>query len=609
MNTFVQKFGSVIHGILSGFDRLFFRGTLRNLAYPGGLQHYLWANRVPFKDFDQHSKQVSARLEEASLRCAQQSDREIRYLNSHKVRLEDEARAVAARDRITQGPICVFRRVEPCMSFEIHGHRATRKLRITYRPRQCLHLYHYQFHPVFGFMHARIQTWFPFHAYVCINGHEWLARQMDQAGLRYQRRDNGFPWVEDVAQAQALFDQQLQTHWPALLNDLALQLNPIHGEMFRSYPTQYYWSVAQSEWSSDVLFRSRADLQALYPRLVRHAITTYGAVDVLRFLGRKIPEGGEVPPGFAGEVQSDLKCREEGVRVKHWLNHNSLKLYDKGSVLRPEVTINDPGDFRVYRPREGDPDGAKAWRPLRYGVADLHRRAEVCQAANARYLEALAAVAETTPLRRLVEPVCRPVSVLLSARPARAADQAAAAAVALAAVVPADRIEPAAASVLADSPDQPAAPMPADGANPLAARLVAVEAVAPPPDTAEVPVGHTAASATPPRRRRRVRALNPLGAEDGTLLEAVSRHEFLINGLRNRDLRRLLFPTEPATAQEQRRRSGVITRKLRLLRAHGLLHKVAKTHRYVVSEQGRKVITTVLAARDANADLLTENAA
>jgi hypothetical protein len=569
MQTFLNRFGSVVLGILSGFDRLFFRGTLRNLAYAQGLQHYLWANRIPFKDFAAHSEEVTARLEEASLRQARALNREVRYLNSHQLRLEDEARQVAARDGITEGPICVFRRVEPCWSFQIHRNRSTKKLQILYRERQCLHLYHYQIHPVFGFMHARIQTWFPFHAYVCLNGHEWLARQMDRAGLRYQRRDNCFPWVEDLARAQQLFDQQLQANWPGLLDELARCLNPIHGDIFARYPTRYYWSVAQSEWASDVLFRSRADLEAVYPRLVRHALTTYGAVDVLRFLGRKLPEGAGVPAAFAGAVESSLKCREEGVRVKHWLNHNSLKLYDKGSVLRPECTINDPKDFRVYRPKEADPDGAKAWRPLRYGVADLHRRAEVSQAATARYLEALAAVSDPTPLGRLVEPLCRAVAEPTKAR-----------APAAAAVPP------------GGAPEQAEAPTPA----------------APAAGTAGVPPG-VAAPAARPRRTRRVRALNPLAAADSALLEAVSRPEFLINGLRNRDLRRLLFATEPASPEEARRRSAAVSRKLRLLRAHGLLHKVPKTHRYMVSASGRQVITALLAARDANADLLTTNAA
>jgi len=567
MHSFLQRFGGAVTAVLSGFDRLFFRGTLRNLAYARGLQHYLWANRVPFKDFARHSQAVTRQLEEASLQHARQAGREVRYLNSARDRKEEVAREIAARDGIRDGLICVLRAVDPCLSFEIRPNGASKRLEITYRERKCLHLYHYQIHPVFGFMHARIQTWFPFRVYVCLNGREWLARQMDQAGLAYQRRDNCFTALADPARAQALLDEQLRANWPQLLDDIARALNPAHAAIFAKYPTAYYWSVADSEWASDLLFRSRADLGAVYPRLVRHAITTYGAVDVLRFLGRRSPEGRKLRVDFPGEVESNVKEREEGVRVKHWLNRNSVKLYDKGPVLRAECTITNPEDFRVYRAREGDPDGPKAWRRLRHGVADLHRRAEVSAAANGRYREALAAVGDPTPLRQLAEPLCRPVP---EPRPARSA-----------------AAEGAALAV------RPAEEAPSAGARPTA----------PPVATPG------SAAAAPPRRPRRLRALNPLSAEDSALLEAVSRHEFALNGLRNRDLQRLLFASAPPAEAERRRRSAAVTRKIRLLRAHGLLHKVPKTHRYIVSDHGRKAITALLAARDANADFLTTNAA
>ena len=586
MKAFLQRFGDVVRGILNGFDRLAFRGTLRNLSYKEGLRHYLWRTRVLHKDFRKHSEQVTQRLEEASLRQARELGREIKYLNSSNLSPEAEARKIAARDGIRDGLICVLRRVDPCMSFEIHGSRVTKKLEITYRNRQCVHLYHYQIHPLFGFMHARIQTWFPFRVDICINGHDWLARQMDQAGLRYQRRDNCFTWIEDMTKAQQFFDQQLQANWPSLLNELAAALNPIHDSIFARYPTQYYWSVAQSEWSSDVLFRTRADLLSLYPRMVRHAITTFGAVDILRFLGHKLRQDNQVPGNFNGELESNIKDREEGVRIKHWLNRNTLKLYDKGSVLRPECTIYNPQDFRVFRPKEGDPAGEKAWRPMRYGIADLYRRAEVCQAANERYLEALAAVPDTTPLRALVEPLCRPV---LEPRKTQPQDTKAA---------PSPRGEN-------DRPMSATSPAAAvlDGVAPMDNTPTGSDHHAPRiPAPAIAEVNKTA-------RPRRLRALNPLAVDDSNLLEAVSRHEFLINGLRNRDLRCLLFPTQPNSKSEERRRSALISRKLRLLRAHGLIRKVPKTHRYLVSPNGRKVMTALLAARDANADFLTTTAA
>jgi hypothetical protein len=555
MLPFLCKFAAVVRGVLSGFDRLFFCGTLRNLAHVRGLQHYLWAHRIPYKDFAAHSLEVTARLEEASLRQARQLGREIRYLNSAQHRKEDIARQIAARDHIRSGLIGVLRGVDPCMSLQINKDHRTGKLEIHYRQRKCLHLYHYQIHPVFGFLHARIQTWFPFRVYVCLNGREWLARQLDQAKLHYVRRDNTFTWLEDVAQAQALFDQQLQAHWPSLLGGPAEALNPAHAQIFAKYPCRYYWSVSDSEWASDVMFHSRAALEEVYPRLLRYAVPTFGAVDVLRFLGQPAPARGKVPHRCRHEVSSNVKERLEGVRIKHWLNGNSLKLYDKGSVLRAECLIRDPGDFKVYRAAEGDPEGPKDWRPLRKGIAGLHRRAEVSQAANGRYLEALAAAHGATPLRQLAEPLCQP------------------------ALAPARR---------RGSPSPPAAePNAAPQAGPAET------------GAAQAPADAGAA------RPRRVRALNPLAAADAALLEAVSRHEFLINGLRNRDLRRLLYGEKAAPAAEQRRQSAAVTRQLRLLRAHGLIHKVPKTHRYVVGEGGRRAITALLAARNASAEELT----
>ena len=527
LHTFLQQFGGVIRGVLSGFDRLLFRGTWRHRASPDGLRYYLRANEVKHVDFKAHSLRVTDQLVTASLAQAHDLGREVRYLNSSQISKEDIARAITARDGIRDGLIGVLRSIDPCWSFTIRGNRATQRREIYYQQSKCLHLYHYQIHPVFGFMHARIQTWLPFRVYVCLNGREWLARQMDQAGLAYQRRDNCFTHLDDVAHAQALFDEPLRANWPSLLDDSARRLNPVHETLFARFPTHYYWSVAPSAWATDVMFRTRADLEALYPRRWRHALTTYGAVDVLRFLGRKIPASGEVPPLFNGEVLSNVKDREEGVRVKYWLNNNSLKLYDKGSVLRSEATINDPTDFRVYRPKEGEPEGELAWRPLRYGVADLHRRGQVSQAANERHLEALAAVTDETPLRQWAEPLCQPVSL-----PRRAGTATAG-------------------------------------------------------------------------RARRVRALNPLAADDAALLKAVSRPEFVPNGLRNRDLRRLLYPEAPADAAAARRQSAAVSRKLALLRAHGLIQKVPKTHRYLVSATGRKAITALLAARNASAEQLT----
>jgi hypothetical protein len=109
-------------------------------------------------------------------------------------------------------------------------------------------------------------------------------------------------------------------------------------------------------------------------------------------------------------VETELKHRPEGMRLKHYLAGNWIKLYDKhGQVIRVETTITRPEAFRVHRTPEGKPRARKRWMPLRKSVADAPRRAQVSAAANDRYLAALAPVPTDQPAAVVVRPLCRPV--------------------------------------------------------------------------------------------------------------------------------------------------------------------------------------------------------
>jgi hypothetical protein len=409
VNPLVAKHADAVIGTLSGFDRLVFTGTLRQLAYTAGLKLWLWAAKVLLKDFAAFAEGMTRMLKQASEAEALRTGRPIHYLSSSATSKEDIARGIARKDGIETGLICILTAVEPCWSFEIRRDRDAKRLFLEPAQRKCLFLYHYMIHPIFGFMHARIQTWAPFRIQICLNGREWLARQMDEAGIGYARKENCFVWLEDPAGAQCLMDRQLRTAWPDLLDGIARRLNPAHDDMFRDFPVRYYWSTHQSEWATDVLFRDRRTLAGLYPRLVHHATMTFRSPDVLRFLGKSVPPDGRLPPRLAAEVVGSTKQRPEGVRIKHRLGANSVKMYDKqGSVLRVETTIDDAAAFRVWRTPEDKPDAAPAWHPLRKGIADLHRRAELSQAANDRYLTAMASVEAATPLGELAARLCRP---------------------------------------------------------------------------------------------------------------------------------------------------------------------------------------------------------
>jgi len=414
MDLFLQRFAGCVTGCLSGFDRVLFRGTMRMLSHVPGLMSYLWALQVLLKDFADWSESLTRRVRAGSEGVMRGAGRPVVFLSDPGVSKEDYARRIAERDGVTEGPVCLLTAVEPCWSFGLRRDRGEKKLVLEPRHRKCLHHYHYRIDPEVGLMHVRLQTWLPLGVRVCINGREWLCRQLDKAGVGYARRDNCLTAVADVRRAQDLLDAQLATDWAGWLAGVVDGAHPARRTdlLLEGRPLDYYWSAEQTEWATDVMFDSPKSLAAVYPHLVRHGVLGLGCRDVMRFLGRKVPARGGVNGHFAGEAGSDLAARPEGVRVRHRVNGNSVKMYDKqGSVLRVETVlsvrrINDCRDFKVYRGTEADPADLQ-WRQMRKGVADLHRRAEVSQASNDRYLSAMAAVPCPATLREAVAPVCK----------------------------------------------------------------------------------------------------------------------------------------------------------------------------------------------------------
>jgi len=508
MERFVTRHGDRIVGILSGFDRMLFRGTLRSISYVEGVDKFLSSQHVLYKDFGPFAERLSTRLKAHAEAAAAAHGRPFHYVSSANVRKEDLARTIAAQDHVTEGLICVLSCVEPCWSYTIKRDRRQRRLRLVGGERKCLHLYFYFMDADFGLMHVRLQTWLPFPIQVCVNGRAWLARQLTRAGVGFTQADNCFPRLTDLARAQTLADDLIDWRWESWLRALATLVNPDVGRdgLFRGY----YWSVRQSEYATDVMFRTTRHVALIYPALLRHGIEKFQSEDVLRFLGHR-PSSG-----FSREVTRDLQRRPEGVRLKHTVGGNSIKMYDKaGSLLRIETTINEASRFKVRRRRPTD--GRLDWLPLRKGIADMRRRAAIGRAANARYLDARR-WCDGTPSHHLLDPVSQ--RVIHDGRP--------------------------------------------------------------------------------------YRALHPISPQEAPLLRAVLRGEFLLHGFSNRDLRAVLAPDAEATPNPDRRRRAAarITRQLRLLRAHGVIKKVPRTHRYRITRTGEAIISTAITFRETDLALL-----
>jgi hypothetical protein len=187
-----------------------------------------------------------------------------------------------------------------------------------------------------------------------------------------------------------------------VLRHLAARVNPILATVEAAGFASYWWVLDQAEVATDVMFSSRAALEEMLPDLYAHAAMAFSAEDVFRFLGRKYHGG------FDGEATTSKRRRPEGWRVKHSINRNSIKVYDKASVLRVEVTINNPSEFKVLRAVQTAEGPSRRWCPMGKSVANTWRYHQVGAGANRRYLNALAAAPMNGKGIAALDALCRP---------------------------------------------------------------------------------------------------------------------------------------------------------------------------------------------------------
>lgn len=515
-----ELYGDKIMGAISGFDRVRFRGTMRWLAYEQGLLRFMNASGRLLKDF---GAWVEGMTDIIKADCRDQADAlgvPYRYLPSAAVDKEELAREIMAKRPAAEGSICMFGTVEPCISPQVIRDPRIRKLTLRMLPRKCLHFYHYFDDPVVGFGSVRVQTWLPFSVNVCLNGRHWLEKQLRREGIAYAKDANCFPWIADIPAAQRLLTEQLKTRWDLLLDELLDRTCPALRTLMLPHEPEYYWSADQTEYATDYMFRDPAQLAAIYPQLIRHAMATSDSPCVLRYFGkRNVTPHGKFLGKLPRELSSDVRRFADGLRIKHFYNGNSVKAYDKsGSVLRVETTINNARAFKVIEPPASAGAPTKA-RLLAKGVKDLHARCEISLGCNDRYAEHLASAQISTTLKQAASEACNVVN----------------------------------------------------------------------------------------KEGKRYRGLNPWRTDDFQVLSFLANAQWALNGFRNRDLCEHLYGTAAVDdSRENRRRSGRVSRLLKLLRAHGLIRKQPRSRRYRLTASGRTFTAALLTASATDIQQLTK---
>ena len=408
MDSLIQRFSGLVKGVISGFDRIVFKGRILPLLRAEGAESFCERRRILNKDYRDWMEARSAALvrsvEQYALR---ETGQPVVHLNSYRIDKEKTARERQRERGIARGLIGVWSCQESAFSYKSQFCPGSPRPRLRRYPTRCNHLYLYFDHAEFGFMNIRVQTWFPYDLQICMNGREWLRRALEREGLHFTMSGNKLLEVEDFARARELLVAPLAWSWASLLDGFLPTAFPTLRETLGPH-LSYYWTCWQSEWATDLIFRTAADLDGFSDALIRHAFMTGTATRVLRYLGRPVTQAGGPRADFHGDVHSQLLEFHDGVRVRHWLDQNSAKAYTELNNLRLEATVNDPTVFYVHRhARRESPQAPKQLRPLRKGVADLPLRARVSQEINDRLATQLATFDNDTPLGDVLAPVTR----------------------------------------------------------------------------------------------------------------------------------------------------------------------------------------------------------
>lgn len=395
----IDQYADKIKGQFSFFDRMIINGYFRPLLSEQTRIGYLYSLGIPLRDFTEYFKDVTAQLIRQIEDSAGELGRPVVYLPSAKDRKEDIAKGILLSAPVDEGLICVLKTLESCRTAKVVGGEGKQFLKSSQT--KCLHYYLYYLDREFGFMFVKIQTWFPFNIQVYINGRELMKHVFDTNGISYQCYDNSFTDISDVAKAQELADKFDSARLCRRLDAFARSISPFLDTVQKKFGQGYFWCMDQCEFATDIMFKERSFLEDICPSLVGHAFYDLSCTDVFTFMGRK-PD-----PRFQGEAVSDYKKRPIGCRVKFKFKSNSVKVYDKCSVLRIETTINDPHEFKVFGTvRHRDGSESKQWKPMGKSISNLYRYAEVSRACNMRLLDSLVDIVPVKSVQQQISSIC-----------------------------------------------------------------------------------------------------------------------------------------------------------------------------------------------------------
>jgi len=405
MDSLYKRFSDKVNGLIKGFDRIVFKGFLRPIMFSAGMQLFLKTHGILNKDYKSFITSQSEKIiESANCYSKEHCGSEIRYISSCNIRKEDLVHEHQRKSGIKHGLVGIWSCVESCSTFRARYDASLKYPQIKSEQSRCKHLYFYFDHIDYGFMSVRLQTWAPYNIQIAINGREWLRRSLDKEGCSYIINGNKFLHIDDYALAQKLLEAQLDTKWCDMLNEFIPLVFPSMHNIFGDQMT-YYWTMWQSEWAQDYIFDSPKELSSHIANILKYAFITGTSDRVLRYFGRPVKKDGQPHPLSKPELFTRVNLWQDGMRIRHWVDKNSVKLYNDQNVLRIEMTMNNPGKYLIYRNIQGDSSLSKKLLPMRKGISDVAIRAKVSDDRIKSFAEHISTIENKEPISDLISHV------------------------------------------------------------------------------------------------------------------------------------------------------------------------------------------------------------
>lgn len=363
-------------------DRIVISGTSIDIGHHDAMRHYCRSHHIDEFYLAAWARPLTDRIRTLAEEAACHSGKEMVDCNKYRGRKDDYVKEVLASQVWEYGiPIAVFKSMENCRSF----YRSQSKMAAMVkgspcylRQSKCLHYYIYFVDRILGLVCMRIQSYAPFSVQYIINGHDVLARLMDQHKIAYTQDGNCFTSISDHSAAQELANT---ITGPFLLSRIE-KLSRKHIPLDDILPNWYRFCVRQVEFSTDIYAGGGQDNIDRMRNVVLQ-LCLQNPDEVLSYITQ--------PQRTIKSPEMRMRHNHLGSCVKFFHKTTSIKAYHKNNtIIRIETTSYDLRKItatRTVRHRDGSTSVER--RPLTRALADIQLFFTYARLANNRLRERL----------------------------------------------------------------------------------------------------------------------------------------------------------------------------------------------------------------------------